>query len=121
LVATLFQGWMYWHAGRGFAHSLARGSLCAVTLSTGQVYYGKLLETGRDYVRLGEVYYAQSTPQANGGPPAFSLVSRQKNDWHAPGTMVVPVEKILLIEDVSATSRLGQLILQDQSGAGAPH
>lgn len=116
---------MYWHGGRGFGHSLgslSKGSLSAVTLSTGQVYYGKLLDSGRDYVRLGEIYYAQGVPQAGGAAPAFSLVSRQKNDWHGPTMMVVPVEKILFIEDVAPSSRLGQLIQQDVAGAGnAPH
>lgn len=119
LVAAfvMIQGWESWKQESGpFGplQSLAQKSVCAVTLASGQIYYGTLAETKTGYVRLAHVYYVQNAPALNGGPAQFRLLNRQKNDWHGPDWMAIPTDKILSIENVGTQSNLATLISQDQ-------
>jgi hypothetical protein len=70
-------------------------------------------------VRLRDVYYVQSVVEAQGSAPNNRLVNRHKTDWHAPETMIVPVDKMLMLEKVGAASRLAQLIEQDRAAAAS--
>ena len=90
------------------------GQWYSVQLVSGQVYYGKLIETRTGFVKLGSVYYTQAYTQAN-GQPGNRVVNRAKTDWHAPVAQLIPVEKILLMEVVGTQSPLARLIAQDQA------
>lgn len=123
VVAQVMQAWgaLYGNSGRfGHIASIARGSLCAVTLTTGQVYYGNLADASDGYLRLTKVYYVQQNgPQPNGAPMQFHLVNKQKNDWHGPEWMAIPDDKIMFVENVGKGSRLADLITKDNAAVSS--
>lgn len=117
VVAQAVQSWSAW-AGRGGTPALNPGpvgGVYATTLVTGPVFYGRLVEAQPGYVKLADIYYVESFVADPGGRRDNRLVSRQKNDWHGPESMVVPTEKILLMETIGAQSRLAKLIEQDKA------
>ena len=124
-AAELVQAWTAWQKESSqfdrIGAVLGQGSLCAVTLVSGQVYYGTLVEAKNNYLRLSHIYYVQDVPPPNGGAMQFRLVSRQKNDWHSPDWMAIPTDKILLVENVGAKSRFSLLLSEDQSSTQAAH
>ncbi|MHB1676015.1 MAG: hypothetical protein ACYCSS_00575 [Sulfuriferula sp.] len=125
VAAEWAQAWTAWQKESGqfdqIGAVLGHGSLCAVTLVSGQVYYGTLVEAKNNYLRLSHIYYVQNVLPPNGGPMQFRLVNRHKNDWHSPDWMAIPTDKILFVEDVGVTSRFSLLISQDQASPQAVH
>lgn len=97
------------------------GAWVAVTLVSGPVYYGRAVGSSPRQLTLDQVYYVQSEVDAQGVPRGNRLVRRERNDWHAPARMAIPVDRIAMVEPVGAGSRLLQLIQQDsgQADAGA--
>jgi hypothetical protein len=88
------------------------GSLQAVTLTNGQVYYGTLHRDTATSVVLSEVFYVQSTMDASTKEPINKLISRADEDWHAPSLMLIPVDRIMVVERVGPQSKVAQLIAQ---------
>lgn len=84
-----------------------------VQLQNGQMFYGLLREVGPRHLQLDDVYYVQAFT-APDGRPGNRVVSRQKNDWHGPQTMTIPLDKVVTIEQVGSTSQLAKLIEQDK-------
>ncbi|WP_338765696.1 hypothetical protein [Massilia sp. METH4] len=84
-----------------------------VQLQNGQMFYGLLREVGPRHLQLDDVYYVQAftTPDGRQGN---RVVSRQKNDWHGPQSMTIPLDRILTIEQVGGASQLAKLIEQDK-------
>jgi hypothetical protein len=89
------------------------GSLHSVMLTNGQIYYGKLEEVGRGYVTLTDVYYVSvfTDPQGN---RQNRLLSRQRADWHAPLKMTIPLEKVVMLEQVGPESTVARGIEQER-------
>lgn len=120
-LSQALQAWNAWQ-GRGADRTLSpgpTGSLYSVALLTGPVYYGRLVEAKPGYVKLADVYYVENVVVDNTGRRDNRLLNRQKNDWHAPEWMAIPVDKIVLMEKVDAQSRLAKLIEQEK-GASVP-
>lgn len=84
-----------------------------VQLQNGQMFYGVLREVGPRHLQLDDVYYVQSFT-APDGRQGNRVVSRQKNDWHGPQAMTIPLDKVVTIEQVGGTSQLAKLIEQDK-------
>lgn len=91
----------------------ASGTMIAVTLTSGPVFYGRLLESTAGQIRLTEVYYVETFTNAD-GRRENRVVNRRKNDWHAPEWMSIPREHIAMIEPLAPESRLGALIAQEK-------
>ena len=93
-----------------FKPDIAVGTSAAVTLTNGQVVFGKLdaVQPGQVVLRL--VHEGINVPQANSQRVQLQLVRRQTSAWHAPGKMVIPVDKILFMESVGADSTVGKAI-----------
>lgn len=81
----------------------------AVLLVGGQVYFGKLDGLGTQYPVLTEVFYVQSRQDPETKQVSNILVKRGK-EWHAPDRMIINASQIVLIEPVTAGSRVAQLI-----------
>ncbi len=65
IAALLAAGWHTYSVNT--ARFIRNDRYQAVFLSNGQVYFGKLQEAGRDYLRLNDIYYLQvQTPQPTG-------------------------------------------------------
>ncbi len=87
----------------------------AVLLDNGQLYYGKLSNSGANFPELTDVYYIQS--QVNQETKAVtSVLVRRGNEWHGPDRMFLNERHVILIEPVGAGSKVAQLIEADKQG-----
>jgi small nuclear ribonucleoprotein (snRNP)-like protein len=121
VAAQCVQAWAVWK--RDLASiappDVHKGSLVSIMLVNGQVYYGNLVAADGHSLTLANVYYVQTTVGEPSNQGNNRLVSRQKVDWHAPTHMTVHADKLLMVEEVGAASRLRQLMEQDQGTAPA--
>jgi hypothetical protein len=81
----------------------------AVFIDNGQVYFGKLEKAGSEQPLLKEVYYIGQRPAPDGKGVANILLKRG-NEWHGPDSMYITRNHIVMIEPVSPTSRVAELI-----------
>jgi hypothetical protein len=89
----------------------------AVFLDNGQVFFGKLTETGSDYPLLNDVFYVQTqtNPETK---EVRSILIKRGNEWHGPTSMRVNSKHIVIIEPVSAESKVAKLITEAMSKKG---
>lgn len=83
----------------------------AVLLTNGSAYFGQLEGLGTPYPVLRDVFYVQSAQDPQTKAVSNILVKRGK-EWHAPDRMILNANMIVLVEPVSPTSRVAQLIAQ---------
>ena len=85
----------------------------AVQVQNGQMFFGLLRAIGPRHLQLEDVYYVQpyTTPD---GRPGNRLVNRQKNDWHGPLTLTIPLDRVVTVEQVGPTSQLARLIEEER-------
>lgn len=88
----------------------------AILLDTGQVYYGKIEALDTAFPILRDVYYVQSTTDASSKQVANVLVRRGK-EWHGPDYTVLNARHIAMVEPVGPTSKVGELIREEQKKA----
>ena len=101
---------------------ISEGNYQAVFLTNGQVYFGKLSEVQKSYLKLNSIYYLQVTPvlqtgtadEVSGNPPQqqqqLSLV-KLGNELHGPvDEMFINRDHILFIEDLESDSQVVQAI-----------
>jgi hypothetical protein len=81
----------------------------AVLLTNNQVYYGRLRGLGTPFPVLTEVYYVQAGIDTETKETKSILLKRGK-EWHAPDRMVINADHILLVEPVTAGSKVAELI-----------
>ena len=83
----------------------------AVFLDNGQVFFGKLSDIGSDYPLLKEVFYVQTqtNPETK---EVRSILIKRGNEWHGPTSMRVNSKHIVIIEPVSAESKVAKLIAE---------
>ena len=81
----------------------------AVFMDNGQVFFGKLEKGGSDHPLLREVYYIGKQQTADAKDPANILLKRG-GEWHGPEYMYITKIHIAMIEPVSPTSRVAELI-----------
>jgi hypothetical protein len=86
----------------------------AIFLENGQVYFGKLEEQGPSYLLLTDVFYVQNQvlqdKQDAEKKEVKSTLIKRGSEWHAPDRMYINTAHVLVIEPVSNTSRVAQLI-----------
>lgn len=78
-------------------------------MDNGQVFFGKLERTGSAYPLLRDVYYIGRQTSPDGKQVANILVKRG-SEWHGPDYMYINKQHIVIIEPISPTSRVAQLI-----------
>lgn len=98
---------------------VGQGTLVSVQLVNGQVYYGNVSSSDARQITLQNVYYVQSFVEPGANQPSNRLTNRQRNDWHAPLSMSLSLDKIMMLEIVGPDAKLVQLMKQDQSAAGS--
>lgn len=86
----------------------------AVLLDNNQVYYGKVQGLGTPFPVLTDVYYVQQqvNPQTK---EVKNVLIRRGTEWHAPDRMVINANHIILVEPVSPTSKVAQLIADSKA------
>jgi len=86
----------------------------AVLLDNNQVYYGKVQGLGTPFPVLTDVYYVQQ--QVNQQTKEVkNILIRRGPEWHAPDRMVINANHIILVEPVSPTSKVAQLIADSKN------
>jgi len=81
----------------------------AIFMDNGQVFFGKIENAGGSYPLLRGVFYIgrQAGPD---GKDVKNILIRRGNEWHGPEYMYINRQHIVVIEPVSPTSRVAQLI-----------
>ena len=74
-----------------------------------QVYYGKLDGLGSTFPVLTDVFYVQ-TGIAPATKASTSVLLKRGREWHAPDQMVLNSRHIVLVEPVTAHSKVAELI-----------
>jgi hypothetical protein len=90
----------------------------AVFLDNGQVFFGKLADTGSPYLTLRDVYYVQTLVEREKKKTANLLIKRG-SEWHNPDFMRINSRHVVVIEPVGSESRVAQLI-REAKKAPAP-
>ena len=81
----------------------------AVYLDNGQVFFGKLSETGSPFPLLRDVFFIQTQVDRD-KKEAKNLLIRRGAEGHGPDFMRLNVRHIVAIEPVAPDSRVAQLI-----------
>jgi hypothetical protein len=81
----------------------------AVLLDNGQAYFGKV-EQGSDYILLKDIYYIQSKVDESTKAVSSVLIKRGVQEWHAPDSMYINKEHVVIVEPVAETSKVAELI-----------
>jgi spore coat polysaccharide biosynthesis predicted glycosyltransferase SpsG len=84
----------------------------AVFLDNGQVFFGKVEETGPSYLMLKDVFYVQSevVQQDRDKREVRNILIKRGSEWHGPDLMYIITRHVVVIEPVSPSSRVAQLI-----------
>lgn len=100
----------------GFRPAGPVGSLQTVTLTGGQVYFGRLKSADASGIVLTGVFDAVTTTDAKTGQRSTRLVSRQAADWHGPLDMAIPIDRILFTETIGPGSAVAKAMAADAPG-----
>ncbi len=85
-----------------------------VFLDNNNAYIGKTEQTGKDFVRLSNVYYIQS--QVNQETKQVSnTLTKRGNELHKPDFMYINTRHIIMIEPVTPDSQVAKLITQSEN------
>ena len=104
-------------SGGGGSAFKMEGEYQAVFLDNGQVFFGKLSDVGSDYPLLKEIFYVQTqtNPETK---EVRSILIKRGNEWHGPTSMRVNSKHIVIIEPVSAESKVAKLIAEAMTKKG---
>jgi hypothetical protein len=86
----------------------------AVFLDNGQVFFGKLSYTGSQYPQLKGIFYVQ-THQNPETKEVRSILIKRGSEWHGPNSMQVNSKHIVIVEPVSADSKVAKLITEAEA------
>ena len=91
----------------------------AVFMDNGQVFFGKMENSGAAYPLLRDVFYIgrQASPD---GKEVKNILVKRGNEWHGPEYMYINRQHIVVIEPVSASSRVAQLIKEAKAQQPQP-
>ncbi len=101
-IALIFAGYTWW------SNSGSSSEYRAVTLTSGQVYFGKLTSQGQHYLRLEHVFYL-TDPSVLAGSTAATDISLVKlgREVHAPTDhLLISRTQVLTLETLSASSQV---------------
>lgn len=131
LVIALGLGLLLWWKGDAIFSQKSGGqkrlAYQAVFLTNGQVYFGRLSDTGSDFLTLSDVYYLrveqpqplQGTPKKDEPPAAgqaqLSLIKLGR-ELHGPtDTMHIGRSQVLFYEDMRDDSEVVQTIYKEKA------
>lgn len=114
--------------GKGGAMTKS-GDYQAVFLTNGQVYFGKMSEGGKGYLKLNDIFYLQvNQPQIQGSQetqqqaqaqPQLQLV-KLGNELHGPeDEMYINRDQVLFYEDMKADAKVVEAIKEYKANPNA--
>lgn len=81
----------------------------AVFLDNGQVFFGRLSDADSQFLQLTDVFYIRTEANKDSKDVKNVLVKRG-SEWHGPDRMYLNSNHVTLIEPVSASSKVAELI-----------
>ncbi len=87
----------------------------AVFLDNGQVFFGRIENSGAAYPLLRDVFYVQTQQDPN-TKQVRSILIKRGQEFHNPNIMYLNKQQVVLIEPVTADSKVAQLI-KEANGA----
>ena len=85
-----------------------------IFLDNNNAYIGKTEQTGKDFIRLTNVYYIQT--QVNQETKQVSnTLTKRGNELHKPDFMYINTRHIIMIEPVTPDSQVAKLITQSEN------
>ena len=112
----LIGAWLLWPRATGGAAPINSAKYQAVTLTNGQVYFGKLADYDNEYFKLTDVYYIQTRPandnaSGNASSDQNSQLIKRGNEVHGPeDEMVLFKDQISFYENLKSDGEVAQLI-----------
>ncbi len=95
----------------------------AVFLDNGQVFFGQLEKPGSSYMVIKDIYYIQRQviEKDKDNKEVKNILIKRGIEWHGPDLMYINNRHIVVIEPVSPSSKVAQLIKEAnaQKPAGA--
>jgi len=85
-----------------------------VFLDNNNAYIGKILQSGKDFIHLTNVYYIQTQVNPDTKQATNTLVKRG-NELHKPDYMQINKRHIVMIEPVTLDSQVAKLIEQSEA------
>lgn len=85
----------------------------SVTLTNGQLFFGRLEAAGGDYLALRDVFYVQTRQNPETKAVANVLVKRGAEP-HQPDRMLLSRSQVTMIEPVNSDSQIARLIAEQQ-------
>lgn len=110
----------------------AIGSLHSVFMVGNQVFIGTLESVDHGTVILSDVFYLQSQNAQPASPLTGGVVAPQRGaqlvrrvdgDWHQPTRMAIPIDRVIMMENVGRDSIVSRLVTEGrarQQGTPAP-
>lgn len=83
----------------------------AVALMNGQMFFGRLEDSSRDYLTLRDVFYIQGRQNPETRAVTSVLIKRGE-EAHGPDRMLINRQQVLLIEPVKTDSQIARLIAE---------
>lgn len=96
----------------GFAPGGEVGTVQAVTLVGGQVFFGKLAKVTDNAVILSDLVEAQTVTNPQTNQRSVQLLRRGTAVWHQPRDMAIPKERIQFTETVGVGSQVGKFVTE---------
>lgn len=96
------------------------GTIQAVTLKSGQVFYGTLKSQAGGVVVLTDVYEPTNVVDPQTNQRTTQLNPRRAMTWHAPLDMAIPMSEILFTESVGRDSQAAKTMAAPPSPAPTP-
>lgn len=86
------------------------GSLLAVTLTNGAVYFGRLMAETPSAIVLTDVFQGVTRINQQTKQQTAQLEERRTADWHGPTDMTIPFDSILFTEAIGPQSTVGKAL-----------
>jgi hypothetical protein len=96
------------------------GSIQAVALTNGQLYFGTLKSEASGEIVLADVFDLATNTKQDGGERATQLIRRLTGSVYGPSDLAIPIDKILSTETVGPDSTVAKAMASMKTAAGAP-
>jgi hypothetical protein len=110
LIVTLLAALVYQNYRR-FHRPLLTTPYQAVTLRSGEVFYGRMDHLGSDHPVLRDAFTVRREADEAAGEPRYVLL-RRRDDVTGADHLILPASSIAFIEPVQPDSAIGRLIDQ---------
>lgn len=103
-----------------FRPAAGLNSIQAVTLTSGEIFFGTLRAVTDSELVLVDVFEIQTTIDPKTQERVVQLVPRRANNWHAPVDLAIPAERIRFTESIGRDSLAARQIAQPSAAPPAP-